>query len=59
MSNLHDLIKNLQVGVISTNSYVYYDKDSGKIHKISSTNTPEEDFEIVVCTNSKIIRFIW
>jgi hypothetical protein len=54
MSNLHDLIKNLQVGVISTDSYVYYDKDSGKIHKISSTNTPDENFEIVAIPNKEV-----
>jgi len=46
MSDLQSLLKNLTASAVSTMSYVYYNKENGKIHKISSKNIAEEGFEI-------------
>ena len=46
MSDLQSLLKRLSVASSSTQSYVYYDKETGKIHKISSTNVAEAGFEV-------------
>ena len=46
MSDLQSLLKKLSVAPSSTQSYVYYDKETGKIHKISSTNVAEDGFEV-------------
>ena len=54
MSNLQDLLKKLNAGPVSTMSYVYYDKENGKIHKISSANTPQEGFEVFEIENSEV-----
>ena len=54
MSNLQDLLKKLNAGPVSTISYVYYDKENGKIHKISSANTPQEGFEVFEIENSEV-----
>ena len=54
MSSLQDLIKKIQIGKVSSDSYVYYDKESGKIHKISPTNNIEEGFEVVSISNEEV-----
>lgn len=46
MSDLQSLIKRLSTGPASTQSYVYYNKETGKIYKVSSNNVPEKDLEI-------------
>ena len=46
MSDLQALLKKLSSGPVSIMSYVYYDKENGKIHKISSKNIPEEGYAI-------------
>jgi|TARA_B110000908_G_scaffold73686_1_gene88768 hypothetical protein len=46
MSNLQSLLKKLSAAPASAMSYVYYDKETGKIHKISSRNVAEDGFEI-------------
>jgi len=46
MSDLQSLLKKLSVAPSSTQSYVYYDKETGKIQKISSTNVAEDGFEV-------------
>ena len=46
MSSLQDLIKKLSIGPATTYSYIYYGKETGKIHKISSKDLYEEGFEI-------------
>lgn len=47
MSDLQSLIKRLSTGPASTQSYVYYSKETGKIYKVSSNNIPEKGFEII------------
>ena len=54
MSNLQDLIKKLQVHAASTDSYVYYTKDTGKIHKISSKNVPIDNFEVIAIPSDEV-----
>jgi hypothetical protein len=46
MSDLQSLLKKLSAAPASAISYVYYDKETGKIHKISSRNVAEDGFEI-------------
>jgi hypothetical protein len=46
MSDLQSLIKNFSVAPVATQSYVYYEKETGKISKISSRKVFEEGFEI-------------
>ncbi len=58
MSNLHDLLKKLSVSSVSTMSYVYYHKENGKIHKISSKNIPEEGFEIFEVENKEVLPIL-
>lgn len=47
MSSLQDLIKKIQVSAVITDSYVYYTKETGKIHKISSRNVPNDEYEVI------------
>jgi hypothetical protein len=54
MSNLQDLLKKLTTSAVSTMSYVYYDKETGKIHKISSRNVAEEGFEVFEIENDEV-----
>lgn len=54
MSSLHDLIKKIQVEKVNLESYVYYNKDTGKIHKISSSNVPDNDYEIIKLSNEEV-----
>ena len=46
MSDLQSLLTRLAISVPTTMSCVYYDKENGKIHKISSTNIPQEGLEV-------------
>ena len=46
MSDLQSLINRLSIVPASTQSYVYYNKENSKIHKISSKNIAEEGFEV-------------
>lgn len=54
MSSLHDLIKKIQVEKVNLESYVYYNKDTGKIHKISSSNVPDPNYEIIKVSNEEV-----
>jgi len=54
MSSLHDLIKKIQVEKANHESYVYYDKDTGKIHKISSSKIPDDTYEIITLSNEEV-----
>ena len=54
MSDLQSLLKKLNASPVSTQSYVYYIKDTGKIHKISSTNIPEKDFAVFEIDNELV-----
>lgn len=46
MSDLHTLLKKLTVTATQTFSYIYYEKETGKINKVSSRNNIEDGFEI-------------
>ena len=46
MSELQSLIKKLNVAAVATKSYIYYEKETGKINKVSSRDIFEEGFEI-------------
>lgn len=46
MSELQELIKKIHISTANPNSYIYYDSDNGKIHKISSKNIPDDDYSI-------------
>ena len=54
MSDLQSLLKKLSVAPSSTQSYVYYDKETGKIHKISSTNVAEDGFAVFEIDNEEV-----
>ena len=54
MSDLQSLLKKLSVSAASTQSYVYYDKETGKIHKISSTNVAEDGFAVFEIDNEEV-----
>tara|TARA_B110000503_G_scaffold143541_1_gene245680 strand:- start:728 stop:2011 length:1284 start_codon:yes stop_codon:yes gene_type:complete len=47
MSDLQSLINKLKIDSASLQSYIYYDKPTGKIHKISSTNEPSDEYAII------------
>ena len=47
MSSLHDLIKKIHIERPKLESYVYYEKGTGKIHKISPSKLLTEDFEVI------------
>ena len=46
MSDLQTLLKRLTVDISNNQSYVYYNKENGKIHRISGRNIPQEGFEV-------------
>ena len=46
MSDLHTLLKKLTVTATQPFSYIYYEKETGKINKVSSRNDIEDGFEI-------------
>ena len=54
MSNLQDLIKKIQVSNVNDESYIYYNKDSGVIHKISGKNNPSEEFAIMPIPSEEV-----
>ena len=54
MSSLQDLIKKLSVAPVATTSYVYYEKETGKITKVSSRNVFEEGSEIFEIDTNEI-----
>jgi len=54
MSDLQSLLKNLTASAVSAISYVYYDKETGRIHKISSKNIAEEGFEVFEIENDEV-----
>lgn len=54
MSNLQSLLKKLSAAPSSAISYVYYNKDTGKIHKISSKNIPEEGYAVFEIENQEV-----
>jgi hypothetical protein len=54
MSSLQELIKKIQVSAVNTDSYVYYNKDTGKIHKISSTDDTDDEYSVVVIPNEEV-----
>jgi len=54
MSSLQDLIKKIQVSAVSTDSYVYYTKETGKIHKISSRNVPIDEYEVIAIPQEEV-----
>ncbi len=54
MSSLQDLIKKIQVSSVSADSYVYYTKETGKIHKISSRNVPNDEYEVIAIPQEEV-----
>ena len=58
MSDLQALLKKFSVGPVSTMSYVYYNKENGKIHKISSTNNPEEGHAIFEVDSEEVLPIL-
>ena len=54
MSSLQDLIKKIQVSAVTADSYVYYTKETGKIHKISSRNVPNDEYEVVAIPQEEV-----
>ena len=54
MSNLQELIKKIQVGVVNSESYIYYNSDNGKIHKISGKNIPDESYSIFAISSDEV-----
>lgn len=54
MSSLQELIKKIQISAANTDSYVYYNNTTGKIHKISSTNTPDDEYSIFSIPNEDV-----
>jgi hypothetical protein len=54
MSSLQELIKKIQVGKVSTDSYVYYDKSNGKIHKISGKNIVDDEYSIFPISSNEV-----
>ena len=58
MSDLQSLLKKLNAGPVSTISYVYYEKETGKIHKISSKNTPDEGLTVFEIENEEVLPIL-
>ena len=54
MSNLQDLIKKIQVSAVIKDSYVYYNKETGQIHKISSANIPDDTYEVIAIPQEEV-----
>ena len=47
MSDLRNLLKKIKVSVETAEAYIYYDQKTGKIHKISGHNVPNEEYKIL------------
>ena len=58
MSDLHSLIKKIQTEAVSTDSYVYYNKDNGAIHKISAVNISSTEFGVVVIPTKDVMPIL-
>lgn len=58
MSELFNLIKKIKVESASTDSYVYYDKNTGEISKISSVSTPSTEYEIAIIPNVEVMPIL-
>ena len=58
MSNLQSLIKKLKVGAVASKSYIYYEKETGKISKVSSRDVFEEGFEIFETDTEEVARIL-
>ena len=54
MSNLQELIKKIQVSAVDPESYIYYNSDNGKIHKISGKNIPDENYSIFAIPSDEV-----
>lgn len=54
MSSLQELIKKIQVGTVSSESYIYYDKSNGKIYKISGKNIPDDNYAIFAIPSEEV-----
>ena len=54
MSDLQTLLKRLTVDVSNNLSYVYYNKENGKIHKISGRNIPQEGLEVFEVNTNEV-----
>lgn len=54
MSELQELIKRIKVSSVSLESYIYYDKSNGKIHKISTKNIPDDEYSIFPISNEEV-----
>jgi hypothetical protein len=55
MSSLHDFLKQLKIDQQSVNyHYIYYEKDTGIINKISSTHGETEQFEILKIESNQV-----
>ena len=50
MSDLQELINKIKVGVETIQTFVYYDRDNGNIHKVSSTNVQDDNYGIISVT---------
>ena len=53
MSELASLIRKLKVEAVSSEAYVYYEKQTGAVKKISNRKYDTEDFELLVVTQDE------
>lgn len=58
MSDLHNLIKKIQIEAESLDSYVYYNKNNGLIHKVSAINTPSTEFNVAVIPRKEVMPIL-
>lgn len=58
MSNLYSLIKNIQTEAKNLDSYVYYNKDTGIIHKVSAINDPTTNFEVATIPREEVMPIL-
>ena len=58
MSSLQELIKKIHVTPIKEESYIYYDKDNGKIHKISGKKVPDDNYSIFPVASSEVSEIL-
>jgi hypothetical protein len=58
MSNLIDLLNKLKIESVSLQSYIYYDKTNGKIHKISSTNEIIDEYDILSVVTEDVMPML-
>jgi len=53
MSELTSLIKKLKIEAVSNEAYVYYEKESGAVKKVSNRKYDTDDFEVLVVTQDE------